>query len=133
MAKRIKRSKERRLFEDLSAGVDAMRDHREGRLQPRTHVVRPDLGDSWRHQVLVEEVWAESGEAAPACLAGERACPPEDCGGVDGYYETLERLRDPDDEEHEATKTWIESMTGGPFDPDAFDLEAVDRAIKRFR
>ena len=92
-----------------------------------------DLGDSWRHQVLVEEVWAEAGEESPVCLAGARACPPEDCGGVDGYYETLERLRDPDDEEHEATKTWIESMTGGPFDPDAFDLEAVDRAVRRFR
>jgi hypothetical protein len=36
--------------------------------------------------------------------------------GVDGYHETLERLRDPDDEDHEATKTWIESMTGGPFE-----------------
>jgi hypothetical protein len=240
MAKRIKGRKERRLFEELSAGIDAMRDHREGRLQPRTHIVQPqhpavhaeattaweprpmvytlkvtlmetdppiwrrlrvagrttlarldriiqtamgwtnshlhsftaggvmygdptaewetkvrnerrarlagiasepgeafiyeyDLGDSWRHQVLVEEVWAEAGEESPACLAGERACPPEDCGGVDGYYETLERLRDPDDEGHEATKTWIESMTGGPFDPDAFDLEAVNRAIRKFR
>ena len=59
---------------------------------------------------------------------GERACPPEDCGGVDGYYETLQRLRDPDDEEHEATKTWIEGMTGGPFDPEAFDPA---RATKR--
>ena len=93
-----------------------------------------DLGDSWRHQVLVEEVWADTGDdEAPVCLAGERACPPEDCGGVHGYYETLKRLRDPDDDEHEQTKTWIESMTGGPFDPDAFDLEAVNRAVSRFR
>ena len=44
--------------------------------------------------------------------------------------QALERLRDPDDEEHESTKTWIESMTGGPFDPDAFDLKAVNRALK---
>ena len=41
MAKRIKGRKERRLFEELSAGIDAMRDHREGRLQPRTHIVQP--------------------------------------------------------------------------------------------
>jgi hypothetical protein len=68
---------------------------------------------------------ADTGDdEGPVCLAGERACPPEDCGGVHGYYETLARLRDPDDDEHEQTKTWIESMTGGPFDPDAFDLEA---------
>ena len=93
-----------------------------------------DMGDSWRHQVLVEEVGFESENAArPLCLGGERACPPEDCGGVRGYYETLEILRDPAHEEYADTKTWIESMTGGPFDPDAFDVEAVNRSLKRFR
>jgi hypothetical protein len=93
-----------------------------------------DMGDSWRHQVLVEEVGFESGNSArPLCLGGERACPPEDCGGVHGYYETLEILRDPAHEEYADTKIWIESMTGGPFDPDAFDVEAVNRSLKRFR
>jgi len=93
-----------------------------------------DMGDSWRHQVLVEEVWADAGNGeGPVCLAGERACPPEDCGGVHGYYDTIERLRDPNDDEHEQTKTWIEAMTGGPFDPDAFDLAAVNRALAKLR
>jgi hypothetical protein len=91
-----------------------------------------DLGDSWRHQVLVEEVrLADGGE--PKCLSGEQACPPEDCGGVAGYYETLERLRDPEDEEHEGTKRWIESMTGGRFDPELFDLAAANRRIAATR
>jgi hypothetical protein len=92
-----------------------------------------DMGDSWRHQVLVEEVGFESGNKAPLCLGGERACPPEDCGGVHGYYEMLEILRDPAHEEYANTKTWIESMTGGPFDPDVFDVEAVNRSLERFR
>ena len=92
-----------------------------------------DMGDSWRHQVVVEELLVESEDVVrPLCLAGERACPPEDCGGVQGYYEKLECLRDPDHEEHEQTKTWIEGMTGGPFDPDVFDLEAVNRALQAF-
>lgn len=47
-----------------------------------------------------------------------------------GYYETLEHLRDPDHAEHEDMKTWIESMTGGRFDPDAFDVGAVNKALK---
>jgi hypothetical protein len=93
-----------------------------------------DMGDSWRHQVLVEEIGFEPGKrATPLCLGGERACPPEDCGGVHGYYETLEILRDPAHEEYADTKIWIEGMTGGPFDPDAFDVEAVNRSLKRLR
>ncbi len=91
-----------------------------------------DMGDSWRHQVLVEEVrWGDSD--GPVCLSGERACPPEDCGGVQGYYDTLEILRSPRHDEYEHTKTWIESMTGGPFDPDAFDFNAVNAAINALR
>ncbi len=78
-----------------------------------------DLGDSWQHQVLVEEVQVGSGDEVPVCIAGERACPPEDCGGVQGFYDTLAILRDPGHEEYEDRKVWIESMTGGPFDPDA--------------
>ena len=90
-----------------------------------------DMGDSWRHQVLVEEVrigWG--GTDGPVCLSGARACPPEDCGGVHGYYETLEILRNPRHEEYEQTKRWIEGMTGGPFDPEAFDVETVNTALR---
>ncbi len=76
----------------------------------------------------------ESGEArGPRCLAGERACPPEDSGGVGGYYDMLVTLGDPDSEEYESTKVWVESMTGGPFDPDAFDLQAANKAIEALR
>ncbi len=93
-----------------------------------------DLGDSWRHQVLVEKVIVETGEArGPRCLGGEGACPPEDSGGVGGYYEKLLTLGDPDDDEHESTKAWVESMTGGPFDPDAFDLAAANEAVEALR
>jgi hypothetical protein len=30
-----------------------------------------------------------------ACLEGERACPPEDVGGVPGYFEFCNALKDP--------------------------------------
>jgi len=92
-----------------------------------------DLGDSWQHQVLVEEVQVGSGNEVPVCIAGERACPPEDCGGVQGFYDTLAILRDPKHEEHEDRKVWIEGMTGGPFNPDAFDAEAVNVSLKALR
>jgi hypothetical protein len=40
-----------------------------------------DFGDGWEHDVLVEQVQADASVIAPYCLAGRRACPPEDCGG----------------------------------------------------
>jgi hypothetical protein len=45
----------------------------------------------------------------------------------------LEILRNPRHDEYEHTKTWITSMTGGPFDPDAFDVGAVNAALKALR
>jgi hypothetical protein len=42
-----------------------------------------DFGDSWTHKIVLERVLASSeGFAVPSCVAGARACPPEDCGGV---------------------------------------------------
>jgi hypothetical protein len=119
---------------------EEVRDERRVRLadvasgEGEAFVYEYDLGDSWRHQVLVEEVIVEAGEAqGPRCLEGQRACPPEDSGGIGGYYGMLRTLHDPDDDEYEDTKTWVESMTGGPFDPDAFDLAAANEAIDALR
>ena len=42
-----------------------------------------DFGDGWNHEIAVEKILPhESGKRYPCCVAGERACPPEDCGGV---------------------------------------------------
>ncbi len=82
----------------------------------------------------MEHVGADSGKTeGPVCLSGERACPPEDCGGVHGYYRTLEILRNPRHDEYKHIKVWIERMSGGPFDPDAFHLEAVNAALNALR
>jgi len=118
-----------------------VRDERRVRLadvvreEGEAFVYEYDLGDSWRHQVLVEEVIAGGADEAgrPRCLGGERACPPEDSGGVGGYYDMLLTLRDAAGDEYESTRVWVESMTGGPFDPDAFDLEAANKSIEALR
>ena len=89
-----------------------------------------DFGDSWRHELLVEKIIAPAeGTRYPVCLAGERACPPEDVGGIWGYEEFLEAIRDPEHPEHESYLEWI----GGELDPEAFDLEAVNAALRRLR
>jgi len=86
-----------------------------------------DFGDSWRHEILVEKVFApEAGARYPQCVAGKRACPPEDCGGVWGYERFLEVIKDEDDPEHEEMLEWA----GGAFDPEAFNLEEVNQELK---
>jgi hypothetical protein len=65
-------------------------------------------------------------EASFGCFAGERACPPEDCGGPSGYKRLLEILVDPRHREHKAMRAWA----GRRFDPEKFDMEAVNRLLK---
>lgn len=81
-----------------------------------------DLGDSWAHDVLLERIVPrEKGVRYPRCLAGSRACPPEDCGGVGGFEELLEAISDPEHEDHESMLAWV----GGAFDPERFDPAQV--------
>jgi hypothetical protein len=66
-----------------------------------------DFGDSWDHEVLFEGCpKAEAGRQYPACLEGERACPPEDVGGVGGYADFLRTIQDKNHEEREELLEW---------------------------
>jgi hypothetical protein len=89
-----------------------------------------DFGDDWRHQVLVEKILApEPGRDYPVCVTGRRACPPEDVGGMWGYYQFLEAIQDPDHEEHEEYLEWV----GGEFEPEAFDRDEANRILDAWR
>jgi hypothetical protein len=72
---------------------------------PLLEVIRPDIshfqflyeydfGDSWNHLITLERIEKESSgfQGFALCLAGERACPPEDCGGVGGFLDFLETV-----------------------------------------
>jgi hypothetical protein len=89
-----------------------------------------DFGDDWEHEVRVEAILRpEQPQEFPVCTGGERACPPEDCGGIWGYDDLLEVLGNPEHEEYEERREWI----GDDFDPEAFDLEAVNRRLRAIR
>lgn len=89
-----------------------------------------DFGDGWEHELKIEKVLTpEPGLRYPHCTAGKRACPPDDCGGPWGYEHLLEVLRDPKHEEHEEMREWI----GGDFDPEAFDLDDINLALREVR
>ena len=82
-----------------------------------------DFGDGWVHRVRLTEIVEPDPVATyPRCVAGKRACPPEDCGGPWGYERFLDALQKPDHEEHDSMLEWV----GGDFDPEAFDPLAID-------
>jgi hypothetical protein len=80
-----------------------------------------DFGDSWMHDILLEKIMPiEENIKYPRCISGKRSCPPEDCGGVWGYYDFLEIIKNPDHPEYKERIEWI-----GEFDFEAFDAKEV--------
>lgn len=97
-----------------------------------------DFGDSWNHEILLEAILPRGkGIKYPKCIGGERACPPEDCGSVPGYYGLLEILSNPAGDEYEDTAAWLEGEVTRyhPFSPDKFEPQAVkfDNPKKRWK
>ncbi len=87
-----------------------------------------DFGDDWEHLIAIEgTVPRVEGQHYPACVAGKRACPPEDCGGVWGYRHLLEVMADPAHPEHEDMSEWVSE----DFDPESFSVEATDAMLAR--
>lgn len=85
-----------------------------------------DFGDGWEHAIIVEKISPQEVLEYPVCIGGARACPPEDCGGVNGYKEFTEALRDPRHERHSEPVEWL----GKEFRPEHFDLEKVNHRLK---
>ncbi len=85
-----------------------------------------DFGDSWEHQIRLEKVLPAGQEGQlPRCIKAARQCPPEDVGGVHGYYEFLNAMHDPTHPEHEGVKEWW----GGVFDPEYVNLEEINQLL----
>lgn len=90
-----------------------------------------DMGDSWEHTINLEKILSPSGDneeaAFPACLDGERACPPEDCGGVFGYRRLLKIIKEPNNAEYKSIMQFLaEQYDDKEYDPEHFDLNEID-------
>jgi len=85
-----------------------------------------DFGDGWEHDIVLEKrLSADPNLAYPLCTGGQLACPPEDCGGIGGFYNLLDALRDPEHEEHEELQDWV----GDDYDPGAFSIDDVNQML----
>jgi hypothetical protein len=87
-----------------------------------------DFGDSWEHKIILEKKLPyDKSLKVPSCIKGKRACPPEDCGGVWGYEELLEVMKNPSHPEYENMLEWL----GGEIDSEYFDREEVNKRLAK--
>ena len=91
-----------------------------------------DFGDSWEHDIVVEQTLDVDPDVTyPLCLAGKRACPPEDCGGVGGYenlIEALNRAADPNQKASRGDREFVK--WAGPFSPEHFSLDEANGSLR---
>ena len=100
-------------------------------VNPRDRMVYEyDFGDGWEHDVVLEKIMpAVPGLRSPLALAGKGACPPEDVGGVGGFYHFLEALENSQHPDHADMVDWW----GEKFDPKLLDLDGINRTLARGR
>ena len=88
-----------------------------------------DFGDNWQHRIKLERTLIPDPRLdLPLCVAGANATPPDDCGGVYGYYDFVVAVSDPTHPEHADMTEWI----GRPWDPAAFDLDSANFRLRNF-
>lgn len=89
-----------------------------------------DFGDNWQHVITLEKILPAAQDTKyPLCIAGKRACPPEDCGGVWGYADLLRVLRNPAHPEYKDMKAWA----GRKFDAEVFDVDRFSKDLRKLR
>jgi hypothetical protein len=115
-----------------SMGMDPVENERTVRLSEvlrRTGaklIYTYDLGDSWEHAIALEKLLPVDPNASyPVCTDGQRACPPDDCGGIPGFYDLVEAIADPKHEQHKELRDWL----GYDFDPLAFSIDSVNQML----
>jgi hypothetical protein len=126
--------KDRTKYADGAAQLEGSRNENRAHLYEVAPRVRSsfvyvyDFGDDWHHKIKVEKIvdGDERFLGKPVCVAGAGACPPEDSGGLWGYYNMLEVIGNPEHPDYEDIAEWL----GEGFDPDEFDLNEVNKRLR---
>jgi Plasmid pRiA4b ORF-3-like protein len=85
-----------------------------------------DFGDNWEHTIVLEETQnPEKDRLYPACVAGKRNCPPEDCGGAWRYQHLLAVRADPSHPQYAELSQWLDQ----DFDPEDFSTIGANAAL----
>lgn len=89
-----------------------------------------DMGDGWIHNISLEKTLKEDHEEKlPLCMSGKRCCPPEDCGGLPGYYGIIDSLSNPEGNESREIAEWL----GYVYDPEYFNIDEVNNNLSKIK
>jgi hypothetical protein len=91
-----------------------------------TLIYEYDFGDSWKHSLKLEKIIHIGKINRPKCTDGKRNTPPEDCGGISGFYNFLDIMSDKKNSEYKSTKKWY----GGDYDPDFIDIPKINKSLE---
>lgn len=85
-----------------------------------------DFGDGWEHDVEITNTLKNDPRMNyPVCIAGENACPPEDCGGPHGFENLKKVIAGKNSKEKDELLTWL----GGFYNPNTFDPNFVNKLL----
>lgn len=89
-----------------------------------------DFGDSWEHEILVEKILPKDTKITyPVCTGGKSNTPPEDCGGIYGFYDILEIIKDKNNEQREEMLDWL----GEEYEANYFNLKEINHNLKGYQ
>lgn len=85
-----------------------------------------DFNDGWEHIIELEKITdIDTNKRYPICIEGEQKCPPEDCGGIWGYMEMLDILKDKTHEGYEQCLEWV----GDDFDASELNIKTINEKL----
>jgi hypothetical protein len=88
-----------------------------------------DFGDGWEHTVTLIGIMPDDGIEV-ICTGGERACPPDDCGGPGGYARLLTILANPKHPEHKDMLEWFREGTHPEHDVAVCPLDGINEQLE---
>jgi hypothetical protein len=98
--------------------------------QNETFKYEYDFGDGWDHLITVENFQEKDDNLKyPICIDGQMNCPPDDSGGIHGFYNSMEILKDKKHPEYKENKVWF----GRSYDMEKFEKEKVNRQLKKLK
>lgn len=130
----------RKFEEDFFPGEEAILDHEKEQVEDYLKETGQELrylydfGDSWEHTLTFEGL-VESETQGYQVVEGARACPPENCGGIPGYFHMHEVMKNPSHPDYDHFKMWLsEGAEIQDLNPEAFSIpEAQNHLDSLFR